>query len=358
MNSTLATYLSDAQKAGQSLSEAAVALERAGWTPALVAAQLGLQTPSVAPHRNLDETVIRVQGLVKRYGDVTAVDGVSFDVRRGEVFGILGPNGAGKTTTLEMIEGLRVPTSGTAVIDGIDVVAQPHAVKAIIGVQPQASSFFEGLTLKETLELFGALYERSVDAMALLEEVQLTEKAGDQVKELSGGQKQRFSIAVGLVNEPTVLFLDEPTTGLDPQARHNLWELVRAVNARGTTVVITTHYMEEAEVLCDRIAVMDHAKIVALDTTENLLVAHGGDASVEFTAANPVRPDVLPSLAGVTKVTSEGASHVLRTSDPKRTLDQLFSAGRAHGFGIDGLSFKQASLEDVFLRLTGHALRD
>ncbi len=363
MNSTLATYLAEAQKAGLTLSQAAAALEQSGWTPQLIAAELQkspivLAAPLAPSAPVADAMVIRVQGLVKRYGTFTAVNDVSFDVRRGEVFGILGPNGAGKTTTLEMIEGLRLPTQGTATINGIDVVQRPHDVKAIIGVQPQASSFFEGLTLRETLELFAALYDRSVDAMSLLAEVQLTEKADSQVKELSGGQKQRFSIAVGLVNEPIVLFLDEPTTGLDPQARRNLWDLVRQINARGTTVVLTTHYMDEAEALCNRIAVMDGARIVALDTTERLLVDHGGDAAIEFSAGTAVRPEVLSALAGVTTVTSDGAQHMLRTADPKQTLDQLFGAGRTHGFAIDGLAFKRATLEDVFLKLTGHALRD
>lgn len=317
-----------------------------------------MSTVRTVPAIPMTETVIRVENLVKRYGDFTAVDGISFDVRRGEIFGILGPNGAGKTTTLEMIEGLRRPTSGAVTVDGKDVLTQTHAVKEIIGVQPQASAFFEGLTLAETLELFGSLYGRRVDPMELLAEVQLTEKAHAQVKELSGGQRQRFSIAVGLVNEPLVLFLDEPTTGLDPQARRNLWELVRQINARGTTVVLTTHYMDEAEVLCDRIAVMDHAHIVALDTTAQLLTDHGGDATIEFRSSATIPPSVLEALTDVRSVRHTDGVHSLVTTDPKMTLDQLFGAGREHGFGVDELSLKRATLEDVFLRLTGHALRD
>jgi ABC-2 type transport system ATP-binding protein len=352
----LHTYLARAEAAGMSLTEIAQQLSDSGWITAHILNALAPQAQAKAAVGS--SSVIEVKGLTKRYGSFTAVDNVVFDVRRGEIFGILGPNGAGKTTTLEMIEGLRRPTIGTAIIDGIDVTKRPHDVKAIIGVQPQASSFFEGLTLRETLELFGALYDRSVDAAKLLEEVQLTEKANAQVKELSGGQKQRFSIAVGLVNEPTVLFLDEPTTGLDPQARRNLWDLVRQVNARGTTVVLTTHYMDEAEVLCDRIAVMDHAKLVALDTTQRLLEEHGGDAAIEFTASAPIQDGALAALASVTGVASDGSTYTIRTTDPKQTLDQLFGIGRAQGFGIDGLSFKRATLEDVFLHLTGHALRD
>ena len=178
---------------------------------------------------------------------------------------------AGKTTTLEMIEGLKRPTSGTITVEGIDVVKNPMAVKAIIGVQLQSAAFFENLTLLELIHTFAACYNRRVDAAALLAEVQLTEKARAKAKELSGGQRQRLSIAVGLVNDPKVLFLDEPTTGLDPQARRNLWELVKTIRNKGKTIVLTTHYMDEAEVLCDRIAIMDHAKIIAMDTTENLL---------------------------------------------------------------------------------------
>ncbi len=350
----LHAYLTRADAAGMSLSEIAVQLDAAGWKTAhFLQALVPMNTPSLQT-----KEVIEVENLVKKYGALTAVDGITFNVRRGEVFGILGPNGAGKTTTLEMIEGLRRPTSGSITVDGKDVLTQTNAVKEIIGVQPQASNFFDGLTLEETLELFGSLYGRRVDPAALLAEVQLTEKAGAQVKELSGGQKQRFSIAVGLVNEPVVLFLDEPTTGLDPQARRNLWELVRQINARGTTVVLTTHYMDEAEVLCDRIAVMDHARIVALDETQKLLAAHGGTPSIEFRSASAVPGPALAGLAGVQNVRSEDGMHTLTTNDPKHTLDQLFGAARTHGFSVDELSLKRPSLEDVFLALTGHALRD
>ena len=194
--------------------------------------------------------------------------------------------------------------------------------------------------------------------MELLAQVQLTEKAEQEVKSLSGGQKQRFSIAVGLVNDPVVLFLDEPTTGLDPQARRNLWELVRQINGRGTTVVLTTHYMDEAEVLCDRIAVMDHARIVALDTTAHLLATHGGSPSIEFRSTTAVPADVLGRLAGVKSVRLDNGVHAVVTTDPKHTMDQLFVAGRTYGFGLDELTLKRATLEDVFLSLTGHQLRE
>jgi ABC-2 type transport system ATP-binding protein len=232
-----------------------------------------VSTSTPAPRRSIGEPIIVARDLRKRYGTLQAVDGVSFDVAEGEVFGILGPNGAGKTTTLEMIEGMRPIDSGSAIVDGIDVSEDPRGVKARIGIQLQASSFFDELNLVELLNLFGHLYEREVDAMALLAQVELTEKARSQVRTLSGGQKQRFSIASALVNEPRVLFLDEPTTGLDPQARRHLWGLVREISQSGHTVVLTTHYMEEAEELCDRVAIMDRGVIVALDAPQQLVDA-------------------------------------------------------------------------------------
>ncbi len=218
--------------------------------------------------------ILEVKNLRKTYNDgFEAVKGVSFSVKRGEVFGILGPNGAGKTTTLEMIEGMRPITAGDARLDGIDVQKDPYGVKERIGIQLQASAFFGNLNLVELLRLFNDLYAEASDPMELLREVGLEEKAKAQVKELSGGQKQRFSIATTLVNKPLAIFLDEPTTGLDPQARRNLWELVEQIKAKGTTVILTTHYMEEAQVLCDRVAIMDEGKIIALDTPDNLIQA-------------------------------------------------------------------------------------
>ncbi len=234
-------------------------------------------TPAAEPRsesaRTVGAPIITVTDLRKSYGTLTAVDGVSFEVGEGEVFGILGPNGAGKTTTLEMIEGMRPIDSGEAIIDGVDVKADPREVKRRIGIQLQASAFFDELTLIELLHLFGRLYERDVDAMALLSLVDLTEKAKSQVRTLSGGQKQRFSIASALVNDPRVLFLDEPTTGLDPQARRHMWGLVRSIRESGHTVVLTTHYMEEAEELCDRVAIMDRGQIIAFDTPQRLVDA-------------------------------------------------------------------------------------
>jgi len=225
--------------------------------------------------------IVTAEKLTKRYpapekggSPQTVVNGISFAIERGEIFGILGPNGAGKTTTLEIIEGLRDADGGTVTVDGIDTAADPVAVKQRIGVQLQESEYFDHMTLAELLTLFGSLYSRRISVDDLLEQVSLTEKRGAMTKHLSGGQKQRFSIALALVNDPEVLFLDEPTTGLDPQARHNLWNLVRRIHGNGKTIVLTTHYMDEAEALCDRIAIMDHGEIIALDTPANLIAAH------------------------------------------------------------------------------------
>ena len=219
------------------------------------------------------KNIIVVKDLKKTYGNTTTVKGVSFNVKEGEVFGILGPNGAGKTTTLEMIEALRPIDGGSVVLDGIDVAKNPDDVKKIIGIQLQSTSFFDKLTLREQLQLFDGLYDETTDPNTLLEYVQLTDKSKSYVEQLSGGQKQRFSIAAALINKPRVLFLDEPTTGLDPQARRNLWELIQNIKKQNITVVLTTHYMDEAEILCDRIAVMDNGKIIEIDTPKNLVKA-------------------------------------------------------------------------------------
>ena len=248
--------------------------------------------------------IITVDQLVKTYDGKNVVDGVSFEVKKGEIFGILGPNGAGKTTTLEMLEALRPIDGGVATIDGIDVAKKPKDIKNIIGIQLQSTAFYDKLTLREQLKMFGSLYGRTVDTEALLAKVQLTEKAKNYVEQLSGGQKQRFAIASTLVNNPKVLFLDEPTTGLDPQARRNLWNLIKEIRDEGITILLTTHYMDEAELLCDRLAIMDSGKIITIDTPHNL-------------------------------------------------IQQLL----ARGFKKEQV-VEQANLEDVFIDLTGKAIRD
>jgi len=219
----------------------------------------------------MNETIVAVRDLVKKYDKTVAVNGISFEVKKGEIFGILGPNGAGKTTTLEMIEALRPIDGGRITVHGVDVAKEPQKIKAMIGVQPQSPAFQDKTKLTELISLFSAAYGEKVHPGKFLKSVNLSSKANSYVENLSGGQKQRFSIAAALVHNPKVFFLDEPTTGLDPQARRNLWELIRNVRDRGVTVILTTHYMDEAEILCDRVAIMDNGKIIALDTPGNLI---------------------------------------------------------------------------------------
>ena len=245
------------------------------------------------------KNMVEVKNLKKKYGDKQAVNGVSFSVKKGEIFGILGPNGAGKTTTLEMMETLRTIDSGSVIIDGVDVKKNPQAIKYLIGVQPQSPAFQDKTQLIEVVQMFAAAYGEKVDAMQFLRDVDLQDKAKSYVESLSGGQKQRLSITTALVHGPKVFFLDEPTTGLDPQARRNLWELIEHVRDRGISVIMTTHYMDEAEILCDRIAVMDNGEIIALDTPKNLikqLLARGFKKSQQVEQAN--LEDVFIDLTG------------------------------------------------------------
>ncbi len=248
--------------------------------------------------------IIRISNLTKFYPEIRAVDGISFNVFPGEIFGLLGPNGAGKTTTLEIIETLRKKTSGEVDVCGFSIDEFPDEIKKRIGVQLQSANYYPNLSLNQLLDLFSGLYNKSIDKAKILHQVGLEDRAKSKYKELSGGQKQRFSLATTLINDPSIIFLDEPTTGLDPQARRNLWELIRKIRAEGATIVITTHYMDEAETLCDRVAIVEKGKIIAIDSPSNL-------------------------------------------------IDQLI----ATGFKRD-LNVKAANLEDVFISLTGHELRD
>jgi ABC-2 type transport system ATP-binding protein len=249
-------------------------------------------------------TIIQVKNLHKQYGEFKAVKGISFDVLEGEIFGLLGPNGAGKSTTLEIIETLREKTSGEVYVSGYNLDESPNEIKKLIGVQLQTSGYYPGLNLVELIHLFAGLYNQDIDPLALLDKVNLRDKAKAKFKELSGGQKQRFSIATTLINQPKIIFLDEPTTGLDPQARRNLWDLIRQIRDQGTTVILTTHYMDEAEVLCDRIAIIDSGSIIALNT-------------------------------------------------PDKMIDDLVLSGFERPKEV-----KKANLEDVFIHLTGRALRE
>ncbi|MBS1580000.1 MAG: ABC transporter ATP-binding protein [Bacteroidetes bacterium] len=252
----------------------------------------------------MSNSIISVKNLKKQYGNFEAVKGISFEVLQGEIFGLLGPNGAGKSSTLEIIETLRTKTSGEIIVDGFNLDTHPNNIKQIIGVQLQTSGFYPGLTLVELVNLFAGLYNQPVNALELLDKVNLKDKAKAKFKELSGGQKQRFSIATTLINKPKIIFLDEPTTGLDPQARRSLWELIKDIRKHGTTVIITTHYMDEAEILCDRVAIVDSGKIIAI-------------------------------------------------ASPDKLIDDLVASGFERPKEV-----KKANLEDVFINLTGHSIRE
>lgn len=307
------------------------------------------------------ESIIQITDLVKTYKDTRAVDRVSLDVRKGEVFGILGPNGAGKTTTLEMVEGLRRPDSGTIMIGGIPVWPNPKKIKHLIGVQLQTTALLDHLTVREIVRLFASFYGIRMSrqqADELLGEVSLAEKAKSMVNHLSGGQQQRLSIALAMVNDPQVLFLDEPTTGLDPQARRKLWSVVERINAEGKTIVLTTHYMEEAEVLCSRVAIMDHGRIIALDTTENLVSSLGADAKVTFTAKAALDVKKLTQIPSVADVSQTDSSYTFFTGDIQRSVSDLLRLVEANGIKIENLNVAGANLEDVFLSLTGRGLRE
>ena len=306
-----------------------------------------------------NEAVIGVEGLSKRYGDLKAVDDVSFSVGRGEIFGILGPNGAGKTTTLECIEGLTEPTSGRTTVLGMETGRDSQGIRERIGVQLQASAYFDHLTLREILELFGKFYRRRVSPAELLARVGLQDKANTTVAKLSGGQKQRFAIAATLVNDPEVVFLDEPTTGLDPQARRSLWDFVQAMNEDGRTIVLTTHYMEEAEFLCHRVAIMDEGKIVALDTPANLVNSLPVPYEVKVVTRGGHGLEELRGLAGVKDAVShEDGTLRLRSSEASATVPAVMEWAGRSGARLTHLEVIPANLEDVFLSITGRNLRE
>ncbi len=309
------------------------------------------------------QNVITVTDLQKRYGSLKAVNGISFAVREGEIFGMLGPNGAGKTTTLEMIEGLKAPSNGTISVLGLDPARNPDAVKQRIGIQLQAAAYYEELKLGELLDLFGSFYKKALPADQLLKNVQLSDKSKARVSQLSGGQKQRFSIAASLVNDPQIVFLDEPTTGLDPQARRNLWNFILDLKKQGRTVVLTTHYMEEAELLADRVAIVDAGKIVACDTPRELIKQLKNACTVTFfLAGQPGAASIVSELKRLPDVQGvelrEGQRYHLVVAAPEKSLAALFAWASSKNQTIADLHVEPATLEDVFLHLTGKTLRE
>ena len=324
------------------------------------------QPPLTSPSQTIATVAIEVQNLYKTYPGKKAVDGVSFAVLQGEIFGILGPNGAGKSTTLEIIEGLRQPDKlpETQVkVDGLDVrnPRQCDELHQRIGLQLQSSALFEELTVYENLDMLASFYRQARSVKDLLREFNLEEKANARIGTLSGGQQQRVALAAALVNDPTLIFLDEPTTALDPQARRNVWDSVRALQQAGKTIVLTTHYMEEAEVLCDRVAVMDNGRIVALGTPAQLIRQYASEQSIscQFESSSPKVPvEVLEKLAAVTRVVPTAEGFLLYTSHLAQSLAALLHTTETYQATVTEITTHSPTLEDVFINLTGKKLRD
>ncbi len=302
---------------------------------------------------------IIVKGLRKSYGNIKAVDGLDLTIEEKEIFGILGPNGAGKTTTLETIETLREPDSGEITVLGMDVRRESRAIKQILGVQLQNTVFFDNLSVWETIDLFGSFYEKSIPPDSLLELVSLTDRSKAKLNELSGGQQKRVAIALALVNDPKIVFLDEPTTGLDPQARRNIWEIVEQLRQREKTVVLTTHYIEEAEYLCDRVAVMDLGRRIALDTPNGLIDTYAAESNISFRMRPAVSAETVQAITGVKTVSRHNdVDYAVTTETPQETLAGIFQTAFENDCIADEITMRRATLEDVFLKITGRSIRE
>ena len=305
----------------------------------------------------MDEAV-SVLNLRKHYGEVAAVDGVSFQIKRGEIFGLLGPNGAGKTTTVELIEGLRKPDGGEIRVLGVNPQDGLGTIQEIIGVQLQQTTLYERIRVNEVIDLFGSYYPHHLPTSEILETVSLQEKEGTFVQDLSGGQRQRLALGLALVNDPQILLLDEPTTGLDPQARRNLWEVIETTKGKGKTVLLTTHYMEEAERLCDRVGIIDHGRLIALGSPRELIEGQELNAAVELSFPDGIEKSFLESLPGVNLVTQDGDRFLLYTTSPHKVLLKLVRLYDQRKLRFENISVRRATLEDLFLELTGRRLRD
>jgi ABC-2 type transport system ATP-binding protein len=303
-------------------------------------------------------SVIAVENLRKYYGDVKAVDGIRFEVQQGEIFGFLGPNGAGKTTTIEIIEGYKTADSGRAMVLGLDPRRNGYELRERIGLMLQETSLYPDLKVGELLRLFASYYRDSVNPASLLEMIGLEDKRGAFIRELSGGQRQRVVFVLALINDPEVLFLDEPTAGLDPQSRRAIWDWIALARGRGKTVFLTTHYIEEAERLCDRVAIVDHGRIIALDTPQRLMAGAEVEQRITFVIDGSLGLSRLASLPGVIRVLNEGhGQFTLFAGEAQPVLKSLIELSETNGFRLRGLEVKGATLEDVFIGLTGRRIR-
>ncbi|MFZ5823417.1 MAG: ABC transporter ATP-binding protein [Bacillota bacterium] len=306
----------------------------------------------------MSHPAIDVQNLVKRYEDQTAVDGLSFTVAPGEVFGMLGPNGAGKTTTVECIEGLRQPDAGTIRVLGMDHGTQSAQIKARVGVQLQTTGLFDRLTVRETIELYASFFPKRIPTDEILDLIGLKEKQHKEPATLSGGWRQRVTMALALVNDPDLIFLDEPTTGMDPAARRGVWDLVRELKRRGKTLVLTTHYMDEAAQLCDRVAVVDRGRIIAEGRPADLVHEHFTETAIEFATPDGLPLAELKALPGATRVVTEADNTTLYSTSVPQTVAGLLALSQQMSFALDRFTVRQATLEDLFLRITGRRIRE
>jgi ABC-2 type transport system ATP-binding protein len=303
-------------------------------------------------------SVIKVEDLRKHYDDVKAVDGISFEVQEGEIFGFLGPNGAGKTTTIEIVEGYKTADSGRAMVLGLDPRRDRYELRERIGLMLQETSLYPDLKVGELLRLFASYYRHPVDPGALLEMIGLAEKRGAFIRELSGGQRQRVVFVLALINDPEVLFLDEPTAGLDPQSRRAIWEWIALARQKGKTVFLTTHYIDEAERLCDRVAILDHGRIIALDTPKRLMARAEVEQRVEFVIEGALDVARLEALPGAIRALDDGhGEFTLYVREAQPALKSLIELSETSGFRLLGLEVEGATLEDVFIRLTGRRIR-
>lgn len=325
---------------------------------------MNIETPMTNSNADTSTPSLLLRGLRKAFADVVAVDGLDLEVKRGECFGLLGPNGAGKTTTIEICEGLTTPDAGTIELLGLKWATSANELRQRIGIQLQETQFPDKLTVDETLRLFRSFFRRGISVDESIRTAQLEEKRNSRVGGLSGGQKQRLAMACALVGDPEMLFLDEPTTGLDPQARRHLWDLVDQLKLAGRTIILTTHYMDEAERLCDRVAIMDHGKIIALGTPQQLIASIGGEHIVEFaiigheSGDGRVDASLLTAIAGVQSHRVDAGLHQLTVRDLHTTVPIIFQSLTSQGLHLSDFRTHSATLEDVFVGLTGRNLRD